>query len=102
MQTNTAEKQIINWLKQNGLNDSYFASTDLLFVQAQQIAHNILKHNQKLLTAEQIKILKDYLNRIHNKANRKTLTANAAYKVMTVGKQINRKLFKAHKAINSR
>lgn len=102
MQINTAEKQTIDWLKQNGLNDSYFASTDLLFVQAQQIAHNILKHNQQLLTAEQIKILKDYLNRIHNKANRKTLTANAAYKVMTIGKKINRKLFKAYKAINSR
>jgi hypothetical protein len=102
MQTNIAEKQTIDWLKQNGLNDSYFVTTDLLFVRAQQIAHNILKHNQQLLTAEQLKTLKDYLNLIHNKAKRKTLTANTAYKVMTIGKQINRKLFKAHKAINSR
>jgi hypothetical protein len=102
MQTHTAEKQTIDWLKQNGLNDSYFATADLLFVQAQQIAHNILKHNQQLLTAEQLKTLKDYLNLIHNKAKRKTLTAHTAYKVMTIGKKINRKLFKAHKAINSR
>jgi len=102
MQTNTAEKQTIDWLKQNGLSDSYFASTDLLFVQAQQIAHNLLKHNQQLLTAEQTTTLKLYLNKIHNKAKRKTLTANAAYKVMTIGKQINRQLFKAYKAINSR
>ncbi len=102
MQTNIAEKQTIDWLKQNGLNHSYFATTDLMFVQAQQIAHNILKHNQQLLTVEQLKTLKDYLNLIHNKAKRKTLTAHTAYKVMTIGKQINRKLFKAHKAINSR
>jgi hypothetical protein len=34
MQTNIAEKQTIDWLKQNGLNDSYFVTTDLLFVQA--------------------------------------------------------------------
>jgi hypothetical protein len=102
MQTNTAEKQTINWLKQNGLNDSYFETTDLLFVQAQQIAHNILKHHQQLLKEAQIKTLKDYLNKIHNKAKRKTLTANTAYKVMTIGKQINRRLFKAYKAINSR
>jgi hypothetical protein len=96
------EKQTIDWLKQNGLNDRYFATTDLLFVQAQQIAHNILKHNRQLLTAEQTTTLKEYLNKIHSKAKRKALTANAAYKVMTIGKQINRKLFKAYKAINSR
>ena len=102
MNNYAAEKQTDNWLKQNGLNDSYFVTTDLLFVQAQQIAHNILKHNQQLLTAEQLKTLKDYLNLIQNKAKRKTLTAHTAYKVMTIGKQINRKLFKAHKAINSR
>ncbi len=96
------DKQTIDWLKQNGLNDSYFASAELLFVQAQQIAHNLLKHNQQLLTAEQTTSLKIYLNNIQHKTKRQKLTANAAFKVMTIGKQINRKLFKAHKAINSR
>jgi hypothetical protein len=96
-----AEKQTANWLKQNGMNEGSFMAMDALFVQAQQIAHNLIKHNLALLNETQIALLNSYLTKSNNKATRRTLTSNNAYAVMKIGKQINRQLFKAYKAINT-
>ena len=95
MQTN-------KWLKENGLSEKSFTAMDLLFVQAQQIAHNLLKHNAALLDNVQAKQLNDYLTKANNKAKQKTLTTKQAHAVMKIGKRINRQLFKAYKTTNSR
>ena len=97
-----AEKYTANWLKQNGLEATSFMVMDLVCVQAQQIAHNLLKHHAALLNAAEIAMLNGYLLKANNKAKQKTLTDNQAYAVMTIGKRINRKVFVAYKAINSR
>ena len=95
-----AEKQTANWLKQNGMNESSFIAMDALFVQAQQIAHNLIKHHAALLTETQVALLNGYLVKASNKAKRRTLTTNNAYIVMSLGKRINRQIFKAYRAIN--
>ena len=86
------------WLKDNGLREKQFVKVDLLFVKAEQIAHNLLKHDAALLNPAQTTTLQKYLN----KAKQKTVTNKQAYTVMKIGKQINRQLFKAFKATNSR
>jgi len=95
-----AEKQTANWLKQNGMNESSFIAMDALFVQAQQIAHNLIKHHAALLTETQVALLNGYLVKASNKVKRRTLTTNNAYIVMSLGKRINRQIFKAYRAIN--
>lgn len=47
--TQKAEKQTKKWLKDNGLNNDYFADIELHLAQAQKIATNILKNHAKLL-----------------------------------------------------
>ena len=94
----TAEKQTANWLKQNGMNESSFIAMDVLFVQAQQIAHNLIKHHAALLNETQITLLNGYLIKASNKAKRNALTSNQAYAVMNLGKRINRQIFKAYKS----
>jgi hypothetical protein len=96
------QNNLDKWLKDNGLNGKYFASVDLVLVQAQQIAHNLIKHNVDSLTDDEVKTIKSYLNKVKNKGTRVNLNPNSAYKVMNIGKRINRKLFKAYRTLNSR
>ena len=97
--TQKAEKQAKNWLKENGLNNDYFADIELHLAQAQKIATNILKNHAKLLGQNQAHTLNNFLLAMNSKKKRAKITATHAYKVMNIGNAVNRKLFKAYKAI---
>ena len=97
--TQKAEKQTKEWLKHNGLNNDYFADIALHLAQAQKIATNILKNHAKLLGQNEAHTLNNFLQAIKNKKKRAKITATQAYKVMNIGNAVNRKLFKAYKAI---
>lgn len=88
------------WQKQNGFNDKTFVTLPLILVQAQMIATNILKAGSGYLDQNQAATLNKYLKAFCNKGQRDKLKEADAYKVMNIGKQVNRKMFKAHKAIN--
>ena len=88
------------WQKQNGFNDKTFVSLPLILVQAQMIATNILKAGGGYLDQNQAATLNKYLRALCNKGQRDKLKEADAYKVMNIGKQLNRKMFKAHKDIN--
>lgn len=88
------------WQKQNGFNDKTFVTLPLILVQAQMIATNILKAGSGYLDQNQAATLNKYLRALCNKGQRDKLKEADAYKVMNIGKQVNRKMFKAHKAIN--
>ena len=97
-----ADKQTAEWLKQNGMDEKSFTVIDLPFLQAQQVAFALMKYHAALLNEEQTDLLTTYFNDIKHKAKRKTLTATKAYRVLNLGTKINRQVFKAHKAMNSR
>jgi len=94
-----AEKQATEWLKENGLNEKNFASIELHLAQAQMIATNLLKHHAKLLGHNEAATLNNFLNAMAFGSKRKKLTAGSAYKVMNIATAVNRKLFKAVKAV---
>jgi len=96
-----ADKQTAEWLKQNGWDEKSFTVIELPFLQAQQVAHSLMKYHAALLNETQTELLTTYLKDIKHKAKRQTLTATKAYKVLNIGTSINRKVFKAHKAINN-
>ena len=98
MNTYKAEMQTENWVKQNGMNIKRFDKLDLLFVRAQQTAHNLLKFHSALLTSEQTATLNDYLKQVNNKAKQNKLTNKKAYSVLNIGTKINRQVFKAYKS----
>lgn len=91
--------QEFKWLKDNGLNASTAFSLPSHLVQTQKIAHNILKHNANLLEQTEAATLNNFLNAMTFTKQREKITSTECYKIMNIGKAINRKLFKAHKAL---
>ena len=92
-----ADKQTAEWLKQNGMDEKSFTVIELPFLQAQQVAHSLLKFHAALLNEEQTDLLNTYINDIKHKAKRKTVTKTKAYKVLNLGTKINRQVFKTYK-----
>ena len=88
------------WQNQNGLDDKDFVSLPLIFVQAQIIATNILKAGGGYLEQNQAASLNNFLKALRNGSKRRKLKEADAYRVMNIGKQVHRKMFKAYKAIN--
>ena len=46
-----------DWLRANGLNESYFASVKLIFIQAQQVASNLLTQHRAELNVNELRSL---------------------------------------------
>ena len=88
----------LKWLKDNGLNANTVYSLPSHLVQAQKIAHNLLKHNARLLGQNEAATINNFLNAMSFAKLRGKLTEAECYKIMNIGKAVNRKLFKAHKA----
>ena len=97
--TQKAEKQANTWLKDNGLNNGYFADIELHLVQAQKTATNILKNHANLIGQNEANTLVSYLKAMSNKRKRQKITAKQAYRVVNIGNTVNRKLFKAYRNI---
>jgi hypothetical protein len=92
------EKENAQWIKQNGLRAENFSVDPHWLVQAEMIAANLLRHNSNLLGQNQADSLNNFLRQTKS-SKRRDITQKQCYTVMNIGKQINRKLFKAHKAI---
>ena len=96
------DTQTETWLRNNGITAQQFSDLDVGLLQAQRVASNLLKHHAGLLEQNQAHTLNNYLQAMTNKKKRNKLTEAQAHKVMNIGTQANRKLFKQHRQLNSR
>lgn len=87
------------WLKANGISPKMLMAERLDLLQAQKIAHNLLKHHVKLLGQNEAASLNNFLLAMHDGKKRKKLTKGACYKIMNIGNAVNRKLFTANRKI---
>ena len=96
--TATADK----WIATQHITQTQFSDMDLVtdLLRAKQIASNLLKHHSKLLEQNQAHLLNNFLRAMSNGKQSKNLKLAQAYKVMNIGAQINRKLFKANRSSN--
>ena len=92
--------QELKWLKDNGLNANTVYSLPSYLVQAQKIAHNLLKHHARLLGQNQAATLNNFLNTMTFGNKRRKITKQQCYKVMNIGTEVNRKVFKQHRQLN--
>lgn len=90
-------KQTNRWLKSQGLSAEAFAKMDMILLQAQQIAHNCLKHHGRLLKDIEAQVLNQFLQRLKKNALRQSIKPAQVYKVMNIGKSLNRRVFKQYK-----
>ena len=94
---NTQDKLIKQWAADIGSNAKRVFADNIELVQATRIATNILKHDAKLLEQNQVQVLQAFLQAAQGK-DRNKITQGQCFKIMNIGTQINRKLFKKVKA----
>lgn len=91
------EKMTEEWLKENGLKMKTFLSSPVEQVQAASIAHQLLTDFPHLLNEAQTEALKKYSKAFNNKRLRKKITQTQAYRILNIGKKVNRKLFRQYR-----
>jgi len=89
------------WLKQNGIAVKGLEKMDLCLQQAQMVATNLLNHHAKWLKIDEYTLLTTYTKTVRLKSNQNKAYRATAYKVLNVGKRINRQLFRQHKISNA-
>jgi hypothetical protein len=83
-----------SWLKQNGLNADALATVCSVVLIAQKKAHDLIKHHAKLLSPEQLKLLKVFKDKLSNKKNRKKLKPSSAYPILNLCTKITRQAYR--------
>jgi len=89
-----------DWLRDIGLNDKTFNTTNLIIVRAQTMAHTILSQHRALLSNSQLHSLTAFKQACGNKLDRQRITDTFCHCVMNINTNINRKLFKHHRKLN--
>ncbi|CAN1512092.1 hypothetical protein MCERE1_00817 [Burkholderiaceae bacterium] len=89
-----------DWLRDIGLNDKTFNTTNLIIVRAQTMAHTLLTQHRSLLSNSQLHSLTAFEQACGNKRKRQRITDTFCHCVMNINTNINRKLFKQHRKIN--
>ena len=89
-----------DWLRDIGLNDKTFNTTNLIIVRAQTMAHTLLTQHRSLLSNSQLHSLTAFEQACGNKQERQRITDTFCHCVMNINTNINRKLFKQHRKIN--
>ena len=96
------DEQVANeWLKQNGIAVKHMDKMDLCLQQAQMVATNLLTHHANWLNSEQHSTLTTYITTEQIRARQNKACRAMAYKVLNIGKQMNRELFKQHRNTNT-
>ena len=85
------------WLMSNGIAPEKLLTIDIELLQAQRIAHTVLKHHATLLGQNEAASLNNFLHKMANGGTRKKLTEKDCYRVMNIGTAVNRKLFKQYR-----
>jgi hypothetical protein len=90
---NTQDKLIKQWAADMGSNAKRVFADNIDLIHATRIATNLLKHDAKLLEQNQVHTLQTFLQTAQSK-DRNKISQGQCFKIMNIGTQINRKLFK--------
>ena len=89
-----------DWLRDIGLNEKTFNTTNLIIVRAQTMVHTLLTQHRSLLSNSQLHSLTTFKQACGDKRERKRITDTFCHCVMNINTNINRKLFKQHRKLN--
>ena len=95
------EQAANDWLKQNGIAIKHIDKMDLCLQQAQMIATNLLKHHAEWLNSDERNLLSTYTKTVQIRARQNKACRAMAYKVLNLGKRLNRKLFRQNNTIDA-
>jgi hypothetical protein len=89
-----------DWLRDIGLNDKTFNTTNLIIVRVQTMAHTLLSQHRALLSNSQLHSLTAFEQACGNKRERQRITDRFCHCVMNINTKINHKLFKQYRKLN--
>ena len=95
------EQAANDWLKQNGIAIKHIDKMDLCLQQAQMVATNLLKHHAEWLNSDERNLLTTYTKNVQIRARHNKACRAMAYKVMNLGKKLNRQLFRQNKTTDA-
>ncbi len=87
------------WLKRHGLRPDNFALIALEQARATVVATALLKQRVGRINTQQAQAHYQVALKTSTKAGSPTITQKQCYKVLNIGKQANRKLFKTHREL---
>jgi len=90
-----AEEATNKWLKTQGINPARFVEQDVLVLQAQARAHNLLGEQRQHLNTEQIEGLEQFLYAVNHPKTHVSINRDLCCVVLNLGKKVNRKIMKA-------
>ena len=94
------KEQLVNqWLKSHGLRPQNFALIALEQARATLVATELLQQRVGLINAQQTQVLKSFALQTRTKAGRAQITQDQCFRVLNIGKQANRKLFKQNRQL---
>jgi len=88
-----------SWLKRHGLNLHNFADIALEQARATLVATELLQQRVGLVNTSQKRVLEQFSLQTKTKAGRAQITEKQCYKVLNIGKQANRRIFKKHRKV---
>jgi hypothetical protein len=88
-----------SWLKRHGLSPQNFADIALEQARATLVATELLKQRAGLVDALQKRALEHFALQTKTKAGRAQITEKQCYKVLNIGKQVNRRFFKKYREL---
>ena len=91
----SAENATNKWLKTQGINPTRFVEQDVLVLQAQARAHNLLGPQRHYLNTEQIEGLEQFIYAVNHPKTHVSVNRDLCCVVLNLGKKINRKAMKA-------
>ena len=84
------------WLKSHGISKD-FANIETLLLMAQVKAHYLISRHKHLLTQEQLKQVREYLQQMRSPKYRASISTKQCYRVLNLGKKIDRQVFRVTK-----
>ena len=96
---NYAEKQLNNWIKECGFTEKMLFNESVELLRAKRLATNLIKESGRQLTEQEVFVVQQFLKNIGNGKKRASITKETCYRIMNIGKRINRQQFKQRRKI---
>ena len=94
-----AEKQLNNWIKECGFTEKMLFNESVELLKAKRLATNLIKESGRQLTPKEVLVVQKFLQDVGNGKKRASITRQTCYRIMNIGKRINRQQYKQRRKI---
>ena len=96
---NHADKQLNNWIKECGFTEKMLFNESVELLKAKRLATNLIKESGRQLTAKEVLLVQKFLQDMGNGKKRASITRQTCYRIMNIGKRINRQQYRQRRKI---